>query len=847
MSQVFLHYEILQKLGEGGMGVVYLAQDTRLNRKVALKFLPRRISTNELERRRFEIEAQAAAGLNHSNIAQVYAIEELDDELFISLEYVDGSELKDCIEDGTLTPEEKIKISVQIAEALKAAHDKGIIHRDIKSRNIMVDTGGNVKVMDFGLARLDGSDGITKTGTTLGTTAYMAPEQLRGEKADVRSDIWSYGVVLYELFTGRMPFSGLHEPAVMYSIAEEEPAEIESSISIPKEIKNVIDHCLIKDIEQRYQSMEDVVADLSNPSSKPLNYKVSAGLTGAKKGKTIYLMTAIFVVCAALLFLFFYPSPFSGDKFSVPEKKYLAVLPIENIGAVESMQAICDGLAETFSFRLSELEQFEDSYWVTPAREIRNEKIQSASQANKIFGVNLAIASSIQTLRDSTRLIVELVDADKIRRLGTRQVTVHSENLGKLEKAGVKAVLEMLKITIRPSVEQKIALGLTDVPNAYEFYLKGRASLQNSDRLDNLRYARDFFNRAIGLDEGFALAHAGLGESYWKEYEITSDLTLIELAAASLERARQINDQLSPVQYLLGLINSGTGKHKNAIENFEKALLLDSKFTNAHLGIAGAYNAMGESEKAVETYQKIINQKPDFWMGYKDLGIHYLSLGEIDNAIINFEKVTEITPQNSTAYSNLGIAYYYKGDTEMAKSMFVKSLEIEESALTANNLAGMYFSENSFEKAAEMYQIALTSLSDRYELWGNYAAATYWSGNREEATSHYRTAIEKAEQQLKVNPNDAMIIADLAAYYSDVEDTLNAVANIERALELNDENLRIRMRAVSVYENVGQREKALNWITWPMLADIDEQPEFKELIIDNDYQILRNQLMNNHQ
>jgi serine/threonine-protein kinase len=847
MSQVFLHYEIIQKLGEGGMGIVYLARDTRLNRKVALKFLPRRISTNELERKRFEIEAQAAAGLNHSNIAQVYAIEELDDELFISLEYVDGRELKDCIEEEELTAENKAKVSVQIAEALKAAHDKGIIHRDIKSRNIMLDSGGNVKVMDFGLARLDGSEGITKTGTTLGTTAYMAPEQLRGEKADVRSDIWSYGVVLYELYTGKMPFSGLHEPAIMYSIAEEDPDEIDSSLSVPQEIKNVIDRCLIKDIEQRYQSMDEVLEDLTDSSPKPSKPKSYKSAKDSKSSRTTFLVTAITAVFLVVISLFFYRSPFMGDDNQVPAKKYLAVLPIENIGGLESMQAICDGLAETFSFRLSELEQFEESYWVTPSREIRSENIQTASQANKIFGVNLAITSSIQTLQDSTRLIIELVDADNIRRLGTRQVMVHSENLGQLEQAGVRAVLEMLEIAIRPSVEEKITLGLTDVPNAYEFYLKGRASLQNSDRLDNLRTARDFFNRAIALDSGFALAHAGLGESYWKEYEITSELTLIELAAASLERASDINDQLSPVQYLLGLLKSGTGDYEGAIENFEKALLLDPKFTNAHLGIAGAYNAMGENDKAVETYQKIINQKPEFWMGYKDLGIHYLTLGEIDNAITNFEKVTQITPQNSTAYSNLGIAYYYKGNTELAKSMFEKSLEIEESPLTANNLAGMYFSENSFAKAAEMYQIALTSLSDRYELWGNYAAATYWSGKPDEAKAYYRSAIEKAEQQLQVNPNDAMIIADLAAYYSDVDDTLNAITNIERALELNEDNLRIRMRAVAVYENVGQRQEALNWITWPMIADIDEQPEFKELIQDDDYQILRNQLMNYHQ
>lgn len=847
MSQVFLHYEIIQKLGEGGMGIVYLAKDNRLNRKVALKFLPRRISTNELERKRFEIEAQAAAGLNHSNIAQVYAIEEIDDEIFIALEFVDGEDLKDRIDDEEFGNDDKIKVAVQIASALKAAHDKGIIHRDIKSRNIMLDSGGNVKVMDFGLARLDGAEGITKTGTTLGTTAYMAPEQLRGEKADVRSDIWSYGVVLYELFAGQMPFSGLHEPAVMYSITEEEPAEIENSMNIPAGIKNVIDHCLIKDIEHRYQSMDEVLEDLSDNSPKVSNKKSSAGFSDSKKNKTAILISGIVAVSAVVLALLFYQLPFFGNEPVVPEKKYLAVLPIENIGGIENMQAICDGLAETFSYRLSELEQFEDSYWVTPAREIRSENIQTASQANKIFGVNLAIASSIQTVRDSTRLIIELVDADNVRRLGTRQVTIHSENLGGLEQAGVKAVLDMLEFTIRPSVEKKIALGLTEVPNAYEFYLKGRASLQQSDGLEGLKNARDFFNRAIGLDSGFALAHAGLGESYWKEFEITSELALIELASSSLDRAQQINDQLSPVQYLLGLINSGTGNYDRAIKNFEKALLLDPKFTNAHLGIAGAYNEMGENKKAVETYQKIIAQKPDFWKGYKDLGIHYLTLGDMNNAIINFEKVTEITPENSTAYSNLGIAYYYKGDTEMAKSMFIKSMELEESALTANNLAGMYFSERSFGKAAEMYEIALSSLSDRYELWGNYAAATYWSGEQEKAKTYYRTAIEKAEQQLQVNSNDAMIIADLAAYYSDVDDTLNAVINIERALDLNEDNLRIRMRAVAVYENIGQREKALNWITWPMLADIDEQPEFTELVEDDNYQILRNQLMNFHQ
>ena len=235
IGKTILHYRIIEKLGEGGMGVVYKAEDSKLKREVAIKFLPHHISANKEERQRFEIEAQAAAALNHPNIATIHAIEEYDNQVFIVMEYLEGSELKEKVSKGRLSLDESLDIMEQIAKGLQAAHQKGITHRDIKSSNIMITQTGTVKVMDFGLAKVRGTSQITKFGTTLGTTAYMSPEQSRGEHVDHRTDIWSLGVIMYEMLAGQMPFKGDFEQAVIYSILNEDP---ESIVSIKDGIPN---------------------------------------------------------------------------------------------------------------------------------------------------------------------------------------------------------------------------------------------------------------------------------------------------------------------------------------------------------------------------------------------------------------------------------------------------------------------------------------------------------------------------------------------------------------------------------------------------------------------------------
>jgi pimeloyl-ACP methyl ester carboxylesterase/predicted Ser/Thr protein kinase len=265
IGQKILHYKIIEKLGAGGMGVVYKAEDTKLERQVAIKFLPRQIAANSEERERFKIEAKAAAALNHPNIATIHAIEEVDDEMFIVMEYIEGRELKEKVASGELKVEKVMDIAAQIAEGLQAAHKKSIIHRDIKSANIMVTDEGQVKIMDFGLAKVRGGAQVTKVGTMLGTAAYMSPEQARGEEVDNRTDIWSFGVVLYEMLTGEQPFKGDYEQAVLYSIMNEESNPVSTILTgTPKDIDKLVNKALAKNPDERYQRMEDVIADLKS-------------------------------------------------------------------------------------------------------------------------------------------------------------------------------------------------------------------------------------------------------------------------------------------------------------------------------------------------------------------------------------------------------------------------------------------------------------------------------------------------------------------------------------------------------------------------------------------------------
>ncbi|HVO74663.1 MAG TPA: serine/threonine-protein kinase [Ignavibacteriaceae bacterium] len=369
IGRTILHFKIADKIGEGGMGLVYLAEDLNLERKVAIKFLPHHISANEEERNRFKIEAKAAAALNHPNIATIHAIEEYDGQMFIVMEYIDGVELKNKIVKALPAVKESLDIVEKIAEGLRAAHQKGIIHRDIKSSNIMITSSGQIKIMDFGLAKIRGVSNVTKLGTTLGTASYMSPEQARGEHIDVRTDIWSLGVIFYEMLTGSLPFKGDFEQAIIYSILNEEPKSIVSiKEDLPMRLEHLINKMLAKKPELRYRNIEEFLAELREVKNKE------------ESKKEIF-------------------------------EKTIAVLPFENISPDKDADYFADGLTEELIINLSRIKEVNVIARVNTIQYKETKK--DIKTIGRELGVRYVMVGSVRKFKDDLRISVQLIEVLK--------------------------------------------------------------------------------------------------------------------------------------------------------------------------------------------------------------------------------------------------------------------------------------------------------------------------------------------------------------------------------------------------------------------------------------------------
>ncbi|MFC2139514.1 protein kinase [Bacteroidota bacterium] len=856
IGKTILHYNISKKLGEGGMGIVYLAEDTKLKRQVAIKFLPRYISSNKEERQRFEIEAQAAASLNHPNISHIYAIEETDDEMFIVMEYIDGQELKDKIKSEPLPVEECAAIALKIAEGLEAAHNKGIVHRDIKSSNIMISTDGQVKIMDFGLAKLGSDNQITKMGSTMGTAAYMSPEQTEGENVDKRTDIWSFGVVLYEILTNQLPFKGDYEQAVIYSILNEEPHNISDlRPEIPGRLVEIINKCLEKDPVDRYQSFSELLTDLKIPVQKDSRSSIStesidsASTTAihTTKSKLYYTLTAAAAVIflAALLF----PSKIENLKSwlnidSVPDKQHLLVLPVTNIGGDSSKQAFCDGLVETLTSKLSQLEQYHGSLWVVPSSEMKRQNITSPSEAHQSFGVNLAVTGSLQILQDVMRLTLNLIDADNLRQINSSVIDVRESELSKLQDNSVVKLLEMLNLELNPKVEKVIYEGVTTVPGAYDFYVQGRGYLLRYENVENIDIAIRLFQKSIEEDSLYALAHAALAESFWRKYVTLKDTAYVGKAHHACETALKLNDQLAPVNVTMGIIHTGIGEYKDAVDFFNTALNQDPRNAEAYRGLAKAYEAQGLFDEAELTYKRALNLKPDYWGSYNDLGVFYYRNSRYEDAIKQFQQVILLTPDNYKGYNNLGGIFYLLERWKEAREMFDRSFKLRKSYNIASNLGTLNYIEGRFAEAAEMYEAALVINDNDYQVWANLAAAYYRTpGKMDISQNYYKNAIRKAEEQKKINPKDPDIISSLASFYADIGERTKSLKFINESIEMAPGNAQVMFRIASSYERLGERVEALNWIGKALengysKSEIEHQPELRELIADERYQNL---------
>lgn len=837
MKPGFLHYQVIRKLGSGGMGEVYLARDSRLDRPVAIKVLPPGTGQDPQRTRRFLQEARAVSALNHPNVCVVYEVGETEeDEPYIAMEYIEGEGLNTRLKDGAVPPAEVLDICIQVADALGEAHDRGITHRDIKPANIMLTARGQAKVLDFGLAKvLPSRPGLsasemdtqakTDPGMVMGTVQYMSPEQALGQELDHRTDLFSLGVVLYELLTGAPPFQGPTPAAVFDAILHQAPPPVKSrNPQLPADWDSIVAKALEKDRELRYQTAAELRVDLKRlrRDTDPERIgSVSRQVSDAPRpspSRGSWRIWAALGLASLLGLPFMFPAGretlrrWTGSE-RVPETKHLVVLPLTNVGNVAANQPFCDGLLETLTSKLTQLEQFQGSLWVVPTSEVLRSEVTTPSKAQRSLGVNLTVTGSVQRLDDRVRLTLNLVDAATLRQLRSAVIDERLTNVTAFQDGAVSRLAEMLEVELKPQTREVLAAGRTTVPGAYDFYLQGRGYLQRYEKLENLEAAVNLFHRALDEDPNYALAYAGLAEALWRKYRATTEPRLLDEATEQCRRGLKLNDQLPPLHVTLGAIHRDKGQYEESVKEFQKALLLDPVSSDAYRGLARTYEAQGKPKEAEATYRKAIELRPANWAGYNDLGGFYSRLGRYGDAVTQFQQVVALTPDNYWGYNNLGGLLFYLERWDEASQMFERSIAIQPNYGAFSNLGALYLSKGQFTEAARSYERALALDDHDYQVWGNLASAYYWSPpDRPRSKQPLERAIGGAEVQRQTNPKDPKVLGDLADYYAMLDQRDKAIPLIERALSLSADDPELMFLAGQIYERLGMRSAALKWI-----------------------------------
>jgi serine/threonine-protein kinase len=861
VGRTISHFEILEKLGEGGMGVVYCARDLKLDRLVALKILQAEYTSDPRRRARFIGEAKAASALNHPNIVTIYEIETVSGVDYIAMEYVRGVTLQQLIQGPRTELRIVLDYAAQTASALAAAHAAGIVHRDIKPGNIMVTKSGAVKLLDFGLAQFEHPDAdpdaptatmafLTRPGTVVGTVAYMSPEQAQGGGVGARSDIFSFGVVLYQALTGTLPFQAGSEIGLLYEIVNTPAPQLNKlRPDLPPALGGIVEKALEKDPERRYQRAEDLASDL-NEVARQLDSGVSANNVSLaslpRRNPASRRMWSLAALAASLLLLIavvawrFAPHWLSP----VPAEKKIAVLPFRNIGGTRDNQAFCDGMMEMLTSELTELSQFHGSLWVVPASEVRREGLASPGEARRALGANLVITGSVQRDQDHVLLTANLVDAGTLRQLRSREIQRPLGEEAELQDSVVQEIAGMLQLELGASERQALAAGGTGTSSAYDFYLQARGHLQRRSAGD-IDEAIQMFQQAIQLDRNYALAYAGLGEAYWRKYRDTRDTQWVAPARENCQFALKLNSQIAPVYVTLGIIEEGAGRHAEALDALNKARQLEPGNPSVFSELGAVEEATGKFEDAEASYKAAAQLRPSDWTSLNALGGFYYRRGRYPDAIPLFQQITHLAPANSQGYTNLGATYAMAGQYESAAVSFNQSLSLQPTASAYTNLGTIYFFLGRCSEAVPLMERASQLAPKSEQVWGNLGDAyACVSGKGSEADSAYRQAVQLGQARLAVNANDGETLSVVALYQAKLGKKPKALENIQKARRLAPGSRKVQWEAALIYELAGQRERALDALRdairggqpldevrgEPALAKLRADPRYRQLM-----------------
>jgi eukaryotic-like serine/threonine-protein kinase len=821
-GQELSHYKILERLGAGGMGEVYLAEDTKLNRPVAIKLLPQDAVSDEKAKRRLIQEAQAAAKLDHPNICAIYDVGELEETFFIVMQYVEGETLAERMRVGTISIEQSLDAAIQIAEALCEAHSRGIVHRDIKPLNIMITSKGLVKILDFGLAKFiresalsesqaDTASMLTTPGMIIGTLPYMSPEQLRGESIDDRSDIFSFGVVLYEAVSGKHPFRGETSATTSAYILMKEPRSLrEVAPQVPPELDIIINKALAKNREDRYQTSTEMLSDLSD-----LTYQI--GITRASKGYSLrapladsratppvqtgaasrrvterpeealtqgqrqtwshrikalsvarraFVIGAIFfaIACAALFFMM------RGSFGGTATINSIAVLPFTDINPAPEMEYLSDGITETLIKSLSQMPNMKvissSSVFRYKGQDIDPQAIGSTLK------VEAVITGKIIQRGENLTISVELVDTSDRSRIWGRTFSRKATDIFLLENDIARQVTDNLQLKLSGEDKARLNKQHTDNPEAYRYYLQGRY-YWNKVRGGALRKAIENYQKAIDIDPDYALAYAGIAESWVLGGGVS----------------------LPPSEYIL--------KAKDAAE---QALRLDDTLVEARTTLAKVKSEYEwKWDEAEAEFKRAIEINPNYATAYVWYADHLTAMRRLEEATTMLRRAYELDPLSLNVNANLGLPLFYGGQYKEAIAAFQRALDMDPSFIPARDYLGNAYAANGM----------------------------------------YKEAISEFEKVLSVAKGYYPALAMLGYCHARAGRKAEAERVLEKLVELSKTGHISTLNMVIIYTGIGDVEKAIEWLlkmyearagyliylkVHPVFASLRSHPRFQEMV-----------------
>ena len=764
IGKTISHYKILEELGRGGMGVVYKALDTKLDRTVALKFLSSQTLGTGEEKARFVHEAQAAAALNHPNICTIYEIDEAEEQHFIAMELVEGENLKARIAGGPLPLDEAIDISSQIAAGLEKAHEQGIVHRDIKSANIMITGGGQVKIMDFGLAKSRGATQLTREGTTLGTIQYMSPEQARGDPVDHRSDIWSLSIVLFEMVTGRFPFGGEYDQAIVYAIINTEPEPLTAiRTGVPVELERIVNRCLEKDPAERYQTARDLDAAMQRlrriESSVAWRGRVEDAKTRRKGprgfqttvGRRLWLLLLCVPAIAFLIIYVIVPRYFSRESIhDGPERTMLAVLPFENLGP-PGEEYFADGITEELIAKLAKIEGLGVIARTSVMRYKETDK--SINDIGGELNVDYVLEGTIRWQRLSNtesrvRITPQLIRVSDETHLWAEVYQRDMTDIFAIQEEIAGHVADALDITLLDAGEKgRRPENPTDDTDAYHAYLEGRF-WWNKRSQEGFDKAIELFDRAISIDPGYALAYAGKAECYCMlSIHLARPGEYMEIARTAAEKALEIDDSLPQAHSALGWIAFIYDYDYGAAESaFQRAIELDPDYATAYNWYGVMLACIGRDDEAVEIMMRARQLDPGSMIINRDLACVLSWVGKVDEAEQQLKKTIEMDPDFIPAYAHLGRIYTHKGMYDEAFTQYEIVQELDSEWFNLDVMLGYTLAKvGRIDESKKILDKILASIDTQKGKQHEVALIYLGLGNLDKAFEHFEKAIDNRE------------------------------------------------------------------------------------------------------